>query len=118
MKRMSPGPRVVSSPDEVTRLLEHWPGGGAQLHTHFSGHEHGERRLPETGRAEEEGVVERLAPAPCRVHGNLERRLDLLLSDEFVETGGPERGLGAGLLGEGVWCGDFEAFGHRGRAAG
>lgn len=57
-------------------------------------------------------MVERLAPTTRRVHGDLQRRLDLLLPDEFVEPGGPEGGIRAGLLWEGVGCGDFEALGH------
>ena len=109
MKSMSPGPSDGEQADQVARLLEHRARGGAELHAHLARHEHGERGLAEAGRAEEQGVVERLAPALGRVDRDLQRALHLLLPHELVQPRRPERGVGAGLLGQGFGGGDLQS---------
>lgn len=45
-------------------------------------------------------MVERLPPAPGRVDGDLERRLERGLADELVQPGRTQRGIGAALVGQ------------------
>ncbi len=110
MKSMSPAPSEVSSADEVAGLLEHRTRRGAELHAHLAGHEHRERGLAQTGRTEEERVVERLAAPPRGVDRDLQRGLDLRLSDELVEPRRAQRRIGARLLGQRFGRRDLESL--------
>ena len=80
-----------------------------QRNAHLARHEHGERGLSEAGRAEEQGVVEGLAPALGCVDRDLQRALHLFLSHELVQPRRPERRVGAGLFGEGFGGGDLQS---------
>ena len=62
--------QVGERADEVARLLQRRAGGGADVDAQLAGDELGERRLAESRRAEEEGVIERLAPRERRVDGD------------------------------------------------
>jgi hypothetical protein len=88
----------------------------ADVHAHLAGDEHGQRGLAESGRPEEQDVIERLAPLPRRVDGDLEVLLHAFLAHEFVQPGRPQRGLGGGLVGQRLGRGDLGAA-HRFAAA-
>ena len=115
MKRMSPGPSVVSSPTRSPGFSSTGPEEVRSCTPISRAISMASVVLPRPGRAEEEGVVERLAAPAGRVDRDLERGLHLLLADELVEPRGAKRRLGAGLLGQGVGGGDFEALGHGSR---
>ena len=99
MKRMSPGPSDVSRPTRSPGRSSTGPERGAALHAHLARHQHRERGLAETGRPEEEDVIERFAALLGGVDGDLERRAHLLLADEFVEPRRAQHRLGARLVG-------------------
>jgi hypothetical protein len=102
---------------QVAGLFQHRARGGAELHAHFPRHQHGQRRLAEAGRAEEERVVERLAALLGGVDRDLQRRLHLRLADELVQPRRAQRRVGAGLFGEGFGSGDLQSR-HVQRASG
>ncbi len=101
--------------DQVARALEHWAGRGADVHFQLLCHEQRQRRLAESRRAEEERVVERLLALLGCVDGDLQRLLDLRLSDELVESRRPERGVGEPLVVECFGGGYFRASHERQR---
>ncbi len=94
--------------DEIAGPLQHRSGGRSQLDTHLPCHEHGERRLAESGRAEEESVLEYLLPAFGCVNGDLQRGFHLGLADELVEARRTERGIRARFLGQRFGSGHLE----------
>ena len=82
--------------DDVARLdrsedrgdvlpLERRPGNRPDPDAELLAEDEREARLPEPGRADEEHVVERLAPGPRRLERDAELLLDPLLADELVE---------------------------------
>jgi hypothetical protein len=109
---------------QVARLLQHRTGGGAELDPHLLREQDGKGGLPQAGGPEEEDVVELVSPAPGGVDGDLERGLERLLADEFVQPRGPERGLRAALVGQRRGRGDLDpaqsalAFQRTGRIPG
>ena len=105
------GAHVRERADEIAGLLERRPGGRADVHAELARDELGERRLAEPRRAEEQRVVERLAPRERRVDVDAERVLDLLLADELGEPLRTERELDDRLVGQNLWSGDLGA-GH------
>src|SRR6185295_3477286 len=96
---------------EIAGPLEHGPGGGPDVDVHFLRHEERESRLAESRGAEEQRVVERLLAVLGRVDRDLQRLLHFRLTDELVESGGTQRGVGESLVGERLGCGDLGA-GH------
>src|SRR5438552_6200210 len=75
---------------EVARALNCRTGRDAHRDAHLGSDDVGERRLAKAGRAIEEQVVERLVALLCRVHGDTEVVLELLLADELIEAAGPQ----------------------------
>ena len=65
-------PQAGQHPDQIARFLQDGTRRGPHLDAHLPGHEHGQGRLPQAGRAEEQGVVERVPPGPGSVDGDLQ----------------------------------------------
>ena len=68
---------------EIAGLGDHRAGGGAEIHAELARHDLRERGLAETGRTDEQHVVERLAPRARRLDEDREIRARLLLADEL-----------------------------------
>src|SRR5207237_744759 len=84
---------------EIAGALNHWPRGGAKPNPQLARDDLGQRRLAEPWRAEEQHMIERLAPALRRLDKDAKIAAQLLLADEFVERERPDRGFGRVLLG-------------------
>src|SRR5256885_9391174 len=91
------------------RSLQHRPGRRADVHVQLFRHQQRQGGLAETGRSEEERVVEGFLALLRRVDRDLERFLDLRLADELVEARGPERDVGEPLVLERFRRGYFRA---------
>ena len=87
---------------EIARLLERRAGGRAQARVHFVGDDVRERGLAEAGRAEEQHVIERLAPFARRGQRDLEILFDLVLADVLAQEPRAERELGLEVFRVGV----------------
>ena len=105
------GAQIGERADQVARLLQRRPRARADVDAELARDQLGERRLAESRRAEEERVVERLAPGERRVDVDAEALLDLLLADELREPLRPQRQLDDGLVGQDFRCRDLGA-GH------
>ena len=70
---------------EVAGALDHRPGGLAQVHAELVRDDVRERGLAEARRAEDQHVVERLAPVARRLDEDLHLRLDRRLADVVGE---------------------------------
>src|SRR5271166_6012317 len=76
--------------DEVLRLLERWPAGGAEVCAQLARDQTRKRRLAETRRAVKQDVLERLV-APARgIDRNAQVLDDAILPDVLVERLGPQ----------------------------
>src|SRR5262245_41517531 len=82
---------------EVARALEHRTRRLPEVHSHLARDDVRERRLAEARRAEEQHVVERLAPRACRLDEDRELPADLLLPDVLGKLARAEAPL-EGLL--------------------
>ena len=87
----------------VALPLQRRTGDGADADAELLADDLRERRLAETGRADEKDVVERLAARLRGRERDRELLLDALLADELVQPARPERPLELLLL----WVEDF-----------
>ncbi len=78
---------------QVAGALEHRPRGRADRGLHLAGDDVRQGGLAETGRAEEQHVVETLAPLARRLQEDPQLGDDALLADVLVERARPERHL-------------------------
>ena len=85
--------RLVSIAGQVAGLLDDRAGGGAHRHAHLVGDDVGQRRLAEAGRAVEQHVIERLAPAAGRGNRHLQVVADAVLADVLVERARAQAGV-------------------------
>ena len=74
----------------VARALDGRAGGGLDPDAHLDGHDVGQRRLAQAGRAVEQRVVERLAPLLGGDDAYVEVGLQPLLADVVLEAAGPQ----------------------------
>ena len=86
---------------EVARPLEHRTRRLAQAHAELVGDDVGKRGLAESGWAEDQRMIQRLATPDCRLHEDLELRLDLLLADIVGELLRPDRPIDGLFLARG-----------------
>ena len=87
---------------QVAGLLDGGAGGDADLHPHLLGHNAGQRGLAQAGRAVEQHMVHRLAPALGRPQIDRQVCLDLLLADIVLQRFGAQAdflGVGGGHVG-------------------
>ena len=82
----------------VALPFERGAGGAAQADAELLADDVGEARLAETGRPDQEEVVEGLAARSRRLERDCKLFLDPLLGDELVEAARPERALELVLL--------------------
>ena len=99
MKRMSPARRFVSVPTRSPGFSSAGPDVRADVHAELARDQLGQRRLAEPGRAEEERVVERLAPRERGVDVDAQAVLHLLLADELGQPLRAQRQLDDRLVG-------------------
>src|SRR5262245_19243274 len=78
---------------EVAGALQGGPAGDAQCHTELGGDDPGQRRLPGSGWAGEQQVVDGLAPPSGRAEQDVEVLLEPLLTHELGEAPRAERRL-------------------------
>ena len=99
---------------EVAGLRDHRPRRGAEIHAEFARHDLRQGRLAQTGRADEEHVIERLVARPRRFDEYCEVLARLLLADKLGKPLRAQRRLGrvflAALGGDELVSG---AFAHR-----
>ena len=88
--------RIRQDRREVAGLLDRRPRGHADAHPEFVGDDVRERRLAQPWRAEEQRVIERLAPAFGRLEVHTELVLELFLADVLGQGLGPQRGVQMG----------------------
>ena len=84
---------------EIAGALDDRAGRGAETDGQLAGDDLRQGRLAEPGGAEEQHVIERLAPAPSGIDEDAQIIAQLPLADEFVEGGRPDRGFRRVLLG-------------------
>jgi len=70
-----------------------------EVDAHLAGDNLRERRLAEPGRTKEQDMVERLAARLRRFDKDAQIVAQLMLADELVEGGRPDRAIGSVLLG-------------------
>ena len=99
---------------DVALPLERRAGHGTDPDAELLTEDEREARLPEPGRADEEHVVERLAPGPRRLERDAELLLDPLLADELVEPARTEAAVELFLF---RLCGRGEELRRGGHAA-
>jgi hypothetical protein len=75
---------------QVAGAFEHGPRGRPDAHAELVGNDVCKRGFAEPGRAAEQHVVERLAPAPGRIDENTQVFLDPVLPHEILETKRPQ----------------------------
>ncbi len=85
--------------DKIGGALNYRACGGMEVDAHFAGDDLCERRLAEPGRTEEQDMVERLAAGLRRFDEDAQIVAQLMLADEFIEGGRPDRAFGCVLLG-------------------
>jgi hypothetical protein len=102
-----PAPEGRQQPDQVASPLEHRSAAGADADTHLAGDERREGCLPESWRAEEQGVIERFTTLPGGIDGNLQILADSQLTDELREPCRSQRDVVRRLVREGLGCGDL-----------
>ncbi len=78
---------------QVARPLQHRPRGVADIHAHLARNDLRQRSLAQTGRAEQQHMVERLVTLLRRLDEYLQLPADLFLADIFVELLGAQRAL-------------------------
>ena len=93
MNSTSLGCEVGEDADQVARLLDRRPGGGAHRHAHLVGDDVGERRLAEPGRAVQQHVIERLAALLRGRDRDLQVLADAILADVLVEQARAQPGF-------------------------
>ncbi len=76
---------------KLRRALEHWPGSGLDGHAHLVGDDVCQRGLAETGRPEDERVIERFVSPAGRLDEDLHLLPDRALTDVVVEPLRPQR---------------------------
>jgi hypothetical protein len=92
MNRTSRGFEIGQDRRQVAGLVQHRAGGGAEVDPQLAGDDLGQGGLAQAGRAEQQHVVQRLAPALGGLDEDPEIALGLLLADE----------LGQGLRAQGL----------------
>src|SRR5207248_10759186 len=85
--------------DKIGWALNYRASGGMEIDAHFTGDDLRERRLAEPGRTKEQDMVECLAAGLRRFDKDPQIVAQLMLTDEFIERGRPDRGFGCILLG-------------------
>src|SRR5207237_5803499 len=85
--------------DEIGGALNYRACRGMEVDAHLAGDNLCERRLAEPGRTEEQDMVERLAAGLRRFDKDAQIVAQLMLTDEFIEGGRPDRAFGCVLLG-------------------
>ena len=109
MKNTSPGLQVGQQARQVGRLVQHRPGGLADLHAHLVGENGGQRGLAQSGRPVEQHVVDVvLAAGLRRLDVELQLRLGLFLAGKLIETARTQRAVELGILVEPVRVGKWE----------
>ena len=78
---------------EIARPLQHRTRGLAQIDAHLLGDDVRQRGLAQPRRAEQQHMVERLAPMARGLDEDFELTADLLLADVFGELLGAQRAL-------------------------
>jgi hypothetical protein len=84
---------VAEDGGKVAGALQHRAGGLTQIDPHFGRDDVRQCGLAETRRAEQQHVVERFVPRPCRGHEDVELFADLGLADVFIEPLRAQRAL-------------------------
>src|SRR5205085_4300140 len=79
---------------EVAGALDNRPRSGAKTDAELAGDDLRQGRLAEPGRAEEQHMIERLAPSLGRFDEDAQIVAQLALADELVERRWTQRGLG------------------------
>ena len=95
---------------EVAGTLQHGPRGGAQVHLHLVGNDVGKRGLAEARGAEDQRVVQRVAPASCRLDEYLHLVLDRFLPHIVGEAGWTQGAIDLAILAAGGPGGDAVRF--------
>ena len=90
MNSTSRGAEIGHDADEVARLLDRGPRGGADRHAKFVRDHVRERRLAESGRAVQQDVVERFVALLCSGDRDLQVLADAILADVLVEPSRPQ----------------------------
>ena len=85
MNRTSCGSQVGQDGGQVAGALDDRTGGGLDVDPHLAGHDIGQGGLAQAGRAVEQDMVQRLAPAPGRIDEQAQVALDLFLADVVVQ---------------------------------
>ena len=83
---------------QVAGTLDRGARGGADLRTHLGGHDVGEGRLAQAGRAVEEDVIDRLLAVAGGVDQDRQVLLDPILAGELVEAPRPDGRLEGDLV--------------------
>ena len=83
---------------EIAGAFEHRPGRLAQVHVELVCNDVRERRLAETGRSEDEHVIERVAAAARSGHEDLHLLADGVLADVVVEPARTDCLIGGRVL--------------------
>src|SRR6266508_434524 len=84
--------------NDIARLLQRRPGGGADGGLHLVGQDVRQRGFAKARRAEEQNVIECLLAIARRSDGDLQVRFDLLLADVLLEAARTEGELGLDLV--------------------
>ncbi len=106
MKSTSRVGEVGHDAHEIGAALQRRAGGADDRRPHLVGHDRGQRRLAEPGRAGQEHVVERLAAPPRRLHRDPQALDGGALPDVLVEALRPELPLGLRFFGRREVAGD------------
>src|SRR5256885_3539285 len=100
---------IRESTNQIARFLERGSGGAADIHAELSRDELSESCLAETGRTEEECVVERLAAGESGVDVDAQRLVHAILPYEFGQALRPKREFDYALVGYDFRGRDFSA---------
>jgi hypothetical protein len=84
---------VAEDGGKVACALQHRAGGLTQIDPHFGRDDVRQGGLAEPRRTEQQHVVERFVPRPCRGHEDVELFADLGLADVFIEPLRAQRAL-------------------------
>jgi hypothetical protein len=78
---------------QVARAFHHWSRGAFEVDPHLHGNDMRQGGFPETWRATEEHVIDRITTMPGRFNQDTEIFLDLLLTDVFIQGGRTQTGF-------------------------
>jgi hypothetical protein len=97
---------------QIAWSVDHGPGGLAEVDAKLVSDDVGQRRLAETGRAEYQDMIERLAPRFCGVHEDLQLIAYSLLANVVAEALGANGPIDRLVVGGRVGGGDVVVFYH------